>query len=119
MVDVAGSGVGTDDEAGDPQAVTILVDSSGDHMIVKATPVIPGQEDGRRAPIRAAHSGVDETGDIGLAGRNRGRGMLAHGLARDDPGDGREGARPGVLVEVGHRLNVAELAVGLDGVKER
>ena len=45
----------------------------GPASVIAWKPVVPGQEDRGRAPVRAAHDRVDHTGDVRLAAANRGR----------------------------------------------
>src|ERR1700676_14679 len=46
VVYIALAGVGADPHAGHAQPVSVLVDDGGDHVIVEAAPVVPGEEDG-------------------------------------------------------------------------
>ena len=54
VVDEALLGIGRS-RAGYPEAVAVLVDRRRHDVVVEAAPVVPGEEDGRRAPARCAH----------------------------------------------------------------
>jgi hypothetical protein len=47
VVDVAVLGVRADDDRGDPQSVSVLIDLGRDDVVVEPTPVVPGQKDRR------------------------------------------------------------------------
>src|SRR6202007_53807 len=100
--------------AGAPQAVAVLVHRGRHHVVVEAAPVVPGQEDRGRVPVRAFHGRVDERGHVGLALVDAGGRVLAVWLGRDDPGNRGQRARP-CRGEVGaERLDVAQLVVLVD-----
>src|SRR6266550_34288 len=111
VVDVPRPGVRADDQGGHPEPVAVLVDPGRDHMVVEAAPVVPGQEDRGGIPVGAFHDGIDEVGDVGLAGGEVRRRVIAVGLGGSDPGDRGQGALPGRGVEGRQVLDVAELAV--------
>src|SRR5262249_57507740 len=67
VVDEAPPGVRGDDDPRDPQAVAVLVDRRGRHMVVEAAPVIPAPDDRGGVPVRALHGGGDDGGGAGLA----------------------------------------------------
>src|SRR4029078_12856627 len=73
VVDVAAARVRRDHEPGHAQAVAVDGHLRRHHVVVEAAPVVPGEEDCGRAPVRAAHDRVDDTGDVGLAGRDEAR----------------------------------------------
>src|SRR5690242_1387035 len=77
VVDVAAPGVRRDDQAGHAQAVTVLVDGGRPHVIVEATPVVPGQEDRGGVPVGALHGRVDDGRHVGLALMHAGGRVLA------------------------------------------
>jgi hypothetical protein len=62
MVDEAAARVGADDERGHAEPVAVAAYRRRVYVVVEAAPVIPGQEDRRRAPVRAALDGVDHIG---------------------------------------------------------
>ena len=88
-------------------------------MVVEAAPVVPREEDRGRVPVGAVHHRVHEARDVRLAGADRPGRVLAVVLGGHDPRHRRE--RPVLRggVEVRDRLDVAELAVLLDGVEAR
>ena len=47
MIDVAPLGVGADDQSGNAQSVTVVVDPRRNDVVIEAAPVVPGEEDGR------------------------------------------------------------------------
>src|SRR5579859_6250068 len=57
VVDVARLRVGADHDGRYPQSVAEAVDLGRGHVVVEAAPVVPGEEDGRGVPVRAAHDG--------------------------------------------------------------
>src|SRR5262249_50045592 len=85
VVDVAAFGVGADHAAGDADAVPVGVDAGRGDVVVEATPVVPGNEDGGVLPVGAAHHVVAQTGDSSLADVHTGGGMLTAHLVRGDP----------------------------------
>ena len=85
MVDIAPLGVRADDNPWDPQPVAILVYRRRHHMVVRTSPAVPGEKNRSRAPVRAPHQGIDETGDIALSGADRSRGMFAYCPRWDNP----------------------------------
>ena len=90
MVDVPLLRVRADHETRHTQAVAVLVGFRRSNVVVEAAPVVPGQEDRRRAPVRPLHDRVDQTGHVVLAHADaRGR-VLAHRVRRRDPRDGRK-----------------------------
>ena len=107
-------GVRADDQGGHPEPVAVLVDRGRDHVVVEAAPVVPGQEDRGGIPVGAFHDGIDQVGDVGLAGGEVRRRVVAVGLGGGDPGDRGQGAVLGRGVERRQVLDVAELAVLLD-----
>src|SRR5436305_15311662 len=60
MVDVPLPRVGADHQAGDTEAVAEPVDHRRLDVAIEASPVIPGQEDGRALPGLAADARVDD-----------------------------------------------------------
>ena len=64
MVDEPLFGIGAYHEAGDAYAVSVLVHHGRRHVVVITAPVVPGDEDGARFPVRAFHHRVNEAGDI-------------------------------------------------------
>ena len=88
-------------------------------MVVEAAPVVPGEEDRGRTPVRAAHDPVDQPGDIGLAVREQRRRVIAHLLGRRDPRDRRERPRLRLGKEVAERADVGELVVDPHRVEVR
>ena len=56
-------------------------------MVVEAAPVVPGDEDGRRFPIRAATDRVDDARHPCLTDADARRRMLADAVVRHDPRD--------------------------------
>ena len=120
--DVAGFGVGGDDEEWDAEAEAHVVDLGGRDVIVPAAPVVPGDEDGGGVPEGAVADGVDYGGDpVGAFGERAGVvGVIEGG---DDPGDLGELALGDVGEDVGlwgddlggPVLAVADVADGIEG----
>src|SRR5437763_6782195 len=87
------------------------------NVIVEATPVIPGQENRRTAPVRSLHDGIDKSRHVGLTCAHQGRWMFTILAIGYNPGDGWQGAVLGGSVEVVQLLDVAKLAILFHCVK--
>ena len=111
MVDQAPLGIRRDDQSGNPQAITVLVDRRGDDAVVEAAPVVPAHEDGRGLPVRALHGRVDDRGDIGLPSVHAGRRVLAVGARWHEPAHRWQRACLGGTEVRAERLHVAQLVV--------
>ena len=88
-------------------------------MVVEAAPVVPGQEDRGRPPVLAVHDRVDQPGDVGLAGADPGRRVLAVTGGRDHPAHRRQVPGAGTVHEVGGGGDVPQLVVLLHGDEVR
>ena len=117
MVDVPRLGVRADHNSRNAQAVAVLVHYRGHDMVVEATPVIPSQENGGRAPVGTAHDSVDQARYIALAIADGSVRMLADLTGGHHPGHRRQTPAPGCSIEVVDRLDIAELPVGLHRVE--
>ena len=111
MVDEPLAGIRADHKARNAQTIAILVDRWGNYMVVKSTPVIPGQEDGRTVPFGPLHGCVDQAGHIGLAGFDTGGWVLADFTFGHDPGDLRQCPILGGFKVIVNHLDVAELTI--------
>src|SRR5947209_4801413 len=93
MVDIPATGVGRNDDGGYPQAVhDVWIGSPWRfHMVVKATPVVPREDDSRLSPLLGiAHDGIDLThGPILTVTDATQAGMVANALRFDQPAYGR------------------------------
>src|SRR5579884_3660351 len=58
VIEVPVLGVGADHQPRYPDPQAELVDAGRYHVVVEATPVVPGEEDRARAPVRAPHHRV-------------------------------------------------------------
>jgi hypothetical protein len=85
VVDVALLCVGADHECWDAEPVALAVDGGWFDVVVEAAPVVPAEEDRGRVPGAGAHDRVDQTGDVGLAGGDQVRRMLADLVGGHDP----------------------------------
>jgi hypothetical protein len=103
--------VGADHQAWHAQPVALTVHPRRHDVIVEAAPVVPGDEDRGRAPVRRAHDGVHQPRHPRLPHPRRGGRMLAVCVAGDDPGHVRQPAGAGGCEEPADALDVAELAV--------
>src|SRR6266540_3639001 len=122
VVDVALPRVGTDQQGRHPHRVAEPVAGrGGDDVVVEAAPVVPGHEDRRGVPHRAAPDRVDERRDPGLAVADLRRGVLAVLRVRDDPHHRRQGAVLQGPEELGDGLDVAHLTVvvHVDEIRQR
>ncbi len=117
VIDVALLRVRTDQHRRHANAVTLPVDLGRHDVVVEAAPVVPREEDRRRAPLGASHHRVDEARHVRLALRDARRRVLAHGVRRHDPRDRRQRPLLRSFVEARDRLDVAELAVVSNGVE--
>ena len=87
VIDVAVPGIRADNQHRDAQAVSVGVGRRRDDVVIEAAPVVPGEEDRGRAPVRALRDRVDQVRDVGLAGGEIGRRVVAVRLRGGDPGD--------------------------------
>src|SRR5438552_8374995 len=82
VVDEVVSGIGRDDDQGNPEPVADLVDLRGKDVVVPAAEVVPCEEDSGRAPIPALHHLVDRGDDPVFTYRGVVGGMLTQLLGR-------------------------------------
>src|SRR4051794_38045718 len=119
MVHVALPRVRADHEGGNADAVLLTTDYGWRHVVVEAAPVVPGEEDRGRAPVRARHDRVDHPGHVRLPRADCAERMLRVVARRDDPRHGRQLAGDRVLPQLSVRNDVAELVVVVDGLEVR
>ncbi len=118
MVDESAPRVRADDQPGHAQPIAVLVDRWRHDVVVPATPVIPRHEDRGRRPGSALHDAVDDLGDVRLAVAEKARCMLALPPGRHDPGHRGKLVGGEVVVERLESLDVADLTVLLNRLKE-
>ena len=121
MVDVAPARVGTDHQTGHPQAIALAVHSRRLDVVVEPAPVIPGQEDRRRAPVLAGHDRVDHPRGVILAGADPGRRVLRVIAGGDHPRNGRQVPTIGVAeqLRIGHDVAQLPVLVDVDEIGQR
>src|SRR5579859_4613323 len=117
VIDEALPGIGADDQAGHTQPIAIRIYLRRLHMIIEASPIIPGEKDGATAPIWTLHHCIDQACDVGLASAYQSWGMLAFLLIWCHPGNCGQGTRFGGCVEIVHGLDIGALPILLDGIK--
>ena len=72
-------------KAGNANAQSILIHFGWIYVVVESAPIIPGDKDRRRFPLRRVHHRIHQPGDIIRTGSNAGGRMLAQIAVRNHP----------------------------------
>src|SRR5689334_1985079 len=87
-------------------------------MIVEAAPIVPGKENSRALPVGTLHHSVYEVSDVCLPNTDLCHGVFTDTVFWDHPGDCRECAASGRGVKFVDRLNIRQLAILFNRIKQ-
>src|ERR1700739_689408 len=90
-------------QAGDSEPIAVLIDLWGSHMIVKASVIVPSDDNRCVLPEIASHNGIDQLCYIPQTSSRIVRRMFAIRSVGYDPANAREAAALDIRKEISQR----------------